>query len=166
MDVSPCLAYLELAHLSCSRTDPVTGGLSSMWDDYKAKYVLLMTSRAGWQVAGDWQLAGGWRVAGGWQSMHAWHTCIWTFDHDGAVQPAQCLIEHRSFKRQHITTGELQGASLLFSGCRSGVWEQPWRAWLAASMAFVHTTLTLKFSRIFGLSEPLLFTPYTDLRAN
>lgn len=57
MDVSPCLAYLELAYLSCSRTDPVTGGLSSMQNGYKAQYVLLMTSRAGWQVAGGWQLA-------------------------------------------------------------------------------------------------------------
>lgn len=38
-------------------------GLSSMWDGYKAQYVLLMTSRAGWQVAGGWQLAGGWWLA-------------------------------------------------------------------------------------------------------
>lgn len=34
-----------------------------MWDGYKAQYVLLMTSRAGWQVAGGWQLAGGWCLA-------------------------------------------------------------------------------------------------------
>lgn len=96
-----------------------------MWDGYKAQYVLLMTSRAGWQVAGGWQLAGGgWLVAG--------RVCMpgtpanWTFDHNGAVQSTQCIIEHRSFKKQHITTGELQGASLLFSGYRSGVRAQPW----------------------------------------
>lgn len=118
----------------------------------------------GWVAGGWWLAAGGWLVAG--RVGTPGTPANWTFDHDGAVQPAQCIIEHRSFKRQHITTGELQGASLLFSGYRSGGWAQAWCAWLAASMAFVHTTLTLKFSRIFGLSEPLPLTPYADLRAN
>lgn len=54
----------------------------------------------------------------------------WAFDHDGAAHTAQCIIEHKSFRKQRRTTGERQGVGLLFPGCRSGVWEETWHDWL------------------------------------